>query len=133
MPENDARGRNRSGRDDAASDRPLPGRSARSHPGFAVVDEHGRAIGVIDPPSVIRRRRSGHQRSLPLGALLIPERLKVADADEHLDHVADRLSDLNVAHLPVVSRDDQTLGGYVGWKDLMRAKAQSDDDDRVRP
>ena len=105
---------------------------ARSHPSFPVVDEHGRAIGVIDPPSVIRWRRSGHHRSLPLGALLTPERLKVAHADEHLDRVADRLSDLNVAHLPVVSREDQTLVGYVGWKDLMRAKAQSDDDDQVR-
>jgi CBS-domain-containing membrane protein len=73
---------------------------ARSHPSLPVVDEHGRAIGVIDPPSVIRRRRSGHQRSLPLGALRIPERLKVADADEHLDHVADRLSDLNVPTCP---------------------------------
>jgi hypothetical protein len=32
-----------------------------------------------------------------------------------------------------MSRDDQTLVGYVGWKDLMRAKAQSDGYDRVRP
>ena len=64
---------------------------ARSHPSFPVVDEHGRAIGVIDPPSVIRWRKAGRHRSVPLGSLLTPERLKVAYVDEYLDRVADRL------------------------------------------
>ncbi|HEU4986629.1 MAG TPA: hypothetical protein VFT89_06145, partial [Rhizobiaceae bacterium] len=39
----------------------------------------------------------------------------------------------NVAHLPVVSRTDDRLVGYVGWKDLMRVrlKLQSEERDRA--
>jgi CBS domain-containing protein len=103
----------------------------RRHPSFPVVDDQGRTIGVIDPPSLIRWRRSGRHRNMPLASLLLPERLRVAHADEHLDRVADRLSEFNIAHLPVVTRGDQKLVGYVGWKDLMRAKIKSDNDDHV--
>jgi len=49
------------------------------------------------------------------------------DADgvlEHIDQhiVVDRLLQANAAHLVVVSRQDNTLAGYVGWRDLMSAK-----------
>jgi chloride channel protein, CIC family len=38
----------------------------------------------------------------------------------------------NVAHLPVISREDEKLVGYIGWKDLMRVrlKARSEELDR---
>ena len=41
-----------------------------------------------------------------------------------LDRLADRLSQINVSHLPVISREDQRLVGYIGWKDLMRVRAK---------
>ena len=38
----------------------------------------------------------------------------------------------NVAHLPVVAPGDGTLVGYVGWKDLMRAREKVRGGDRDR-
>jgi len=92
----------------------------RRHPSFPVVDAEGKVLGVVDPPSVIRWRRTGKHRNTPLADLLPPERLRAAYPDEYLETVADRLSEENIAHLPVVSRDDRKLVGYVVWKDLMR-------------
>ncbi len=39
----------------------------------------------------------------------------------------------NVAHIPVVSREDGRLVGYLGWKDLInvRARLQAEERDRV--
>jgi hypothetical protein len=34
------------------------------------------------------------------------------------------MSSANVAHLPVISRDDGRLVGYIGWKDLMRVRTK---------
>jgi CBS domain-containing protein len=104
----------------------------RTHPSFPVVDTQGRALGIIDPPSVIRWRRSGTHRTAPLAEILSPDRLVVAHPDEYLENVADRLSEANVAHMPVVSREDQTLVGYLGWKDLMRAKIRLQDEESQR-
>jgi len=42
------------------------------------------------------------------------------------------LTEANVAHLPVVSRHDQTLVGYLGWKDLMRAKMRLQEEEASR-
>jgi H+/Cl- antiporter ClcA/CBS domain-containing protein len=92
----------------------------RRHPSFPVVDTDGKVLGVIDPPSVIRWRRTGKHRNTPLADLFTPDRLRAAYPDEYLEDVARRLSEENIAHLPVVSRDDRTLVGYVVWKDLMR-------------
>ncbi|TGS16511.1 CBS domain-containing protein, partial [Mesorhizobium sp. M1C.F.Ca.ET.187.01.1.1] len=38
----------------------------------------------------------------------------------------------NVSHLPVVSRDEQRLVGYVGWKDLMRVRSRKQAEERER-
>ena len=104
----------------------------RGHPSFPVVDTEGRALGIIDPPSVIRWRRSGTHRTAPLAEILPPDRLVVAYPDEYLESVADRLSEANVAHLPVVSREGGKLVGYLGWKDLMRAKIRLQEEESQR-
>jgi len=96
----------------------------RAHPSFPVVDAEGRVLGIIDPPSVIRWRRSGRHRNTQLADLVSSDSLHVAHPDEYLESIADRLSEANIAHLPVVSRSDGTLVGYLGWKDLMRAKTR---------
>ncbi|GAB1583973.1 chloride channel protein [Phyllobacterium phragmitis] len=96
----------------------------RTHPSFPVVDGQGKVLGIVDPPSVIRWRRAGKRRNMPLAELLSSEHLLVAYPDEYLDMIADRLSEANVAHLPVVSRADNRLVGYLGWKDLMEAKTR---------
>ena len=38
----------------------------------------------------------------------------------------------NVSHLPVVSREDDRLVGYVGWKDLMRVRSKRQAEERDR-
>ncbi|MBB2974080.1 chloride channel protein [Mesorhizobium sp. RMAD-H1] len=96
----------------------------RAHPSFPAVDGQGKVLGIVDPPSVIRWRRAGKRRNMPLAELLSSEHLLVAYPDEYLDMIADRLSEANVAHLPVVSRADNRLIGYLGWKDLMEAKTR---------
>jgi chloride channel protein, CIC family len=94
------------------------------HPSFPVVDANHHVLGVIDPPSVLRWRRAGKHRTTTLGKLLAGSKITVAYPDEYLDQLADRLLQVNVAHLPVISREDQRLVGYIGWKDLMRVRAK---------
>ena len=95
-----------------------------SHPSFPVVDESERVLGIIDPPSVLRWRRAGKHRTTTLGQLLTGSKITFAYPDEYLADLADRLSQVNVAHLPVISREDRRLIGYIGWKDLMRVRAK---------
>jgi hypothetical protein len=38
----------------------------------------------------------------------------------------------NVSHLPVVTREGLQLVGYVGWKDLMRARSRKQAEERDR-
>jgi CBS domain-containing protein len=102
---------------------------ARRHPSFPVLDADGKVLGVIDPPLVIRWRRAGKHRKANLAELLSTDRPPVAYPDEYLEAVAERLSTANVAHLPVVSRADHVLVGYLGWKDLMRAKTRVQDEE----
>ena len=104
----------------------------RRHPSFPVVDGHGKVLGIIDPPLVIRLRRAGKHRNTRLAELLSSSRPRIAYPDEYLESVADRLTEANVAHLPVVSRHDQTLVGYLGWKDLMRAKMRLQEEEASR-
>src|SRR5487761_337956 len=85
---------------------------ATTHPSFPVVDAQRRVVGVIDPPAVLRWRRAGMRRTATLGELLAGAKVAVAHPDEYLESLADRLSAANVAHLPVVSREDGRLLGY---------------------
>jgi chloride channel protein, CIC family len=97
---------------------------ATTHPSFPVVDQDQHVLGTIDPPSVLRWRRAGKHRRSRLGELLTGSKINLAYPDEYLAELADRLSQVNVAHLPVISREDRRLVGYIGWKDLMRVRAK---------
>jgi H+/Cl- antiporter ClcA len=104
------------------------------HPSFPVVDAEGHVLGVIDPPQIMRWRRRGVHRHATLGELLAGAKITVAYPDEYLEGLADKLQTTNVSHMPVVSRQDARLIGYVGWKDLMRvrSKARAEERDRAR-
>jgi CBS-domain-containing membrane protein len=104
----------------------------RRHPSFPVVDADGHVLGIIDPPSVMRWRQAGKHRSATLGELLTGTRIIVADPDEYLESLVEKLMKANVAHLPVVTPDDGVLIGYVGWKDLMSARQKVRGEDRNR-
>jgi H+/Cl- antiporter ClcA len=104
------------------------------HPSFPVVDADGHVLGVIDPPQIMRWRRRGVHRHATLGELLGGAKITLAYPDEYLEALADKLQIANVSHLPVVSRQDAKLIGYVGWKDLMRvrSKTRAEEHDRAR-
>ena len=105
----------------------------RRHPSFPVVDADGRVLGIIDPPSVMNWRRSGKHRKATLGELLSGTRILVADPDEYLESLAEKMMKANVAHMPVVDPESGALVGYIGWKDLMQArqKVRTEDQDRA--
>jgi H+/Cl- antiporter ClcA len=102
------------------------------HPSFPVVDEGSHVLGIIDPPSVIAWRRAGRHRNSSLGELLAGSKITLAYPDEYLEVLAEKLMKANVAHLPVVSRDEEKLVGYVGWKDLMRVRLKARAEERDR-
>ncbi|HML29292.1 MAG TPA: chloride channel protein [Hyphomicrobium sp.] len=93
-----------------------------AHPTFPVVDRQGGVLGAIDPPTVIRWRRSGEQRTATLEDLLKGTKPIVAHPDEHLDIVVERMNSANVAHLAVVDRDAGQLVGYICWKDIIHSQ-----------
>jgi CIC family chloride channel protein len=95
-----------------------------THPSFPVIDAARRVVGIIDPPTVIGWRRAGRDRRLTLGELLHGTTVPVAQPDEHLEEVIDRMMTLNVAHLAVIGGDDPALLGYVSWKDLLRVRGR---------
>jgi CBS domain-containing protein len=102
------------------------------HPSFPVVDEEKHVLGIVDPPSVIAWRHAGRHRSSSLGELLAGSKFTLAYPDEYLEVLAEKLMKANVAHLPVVSRDEERLVGYVGWKDLMRVRLKLRAEERDR-
>ncbi|MGH6993138.1 MAG: chloride channel protein, partial [Caulobacteraceae bacterium] len=103
-----------------------------NHPSFPVVDPDDHVLGVIDPPTVMGWRRAGKHRNSTLAELLAGVKLNVANPDEYLEALAYRLSIVNVAHLPVVSRKDGRLVGYIGWNDLMTVRAKIQAEERHR-
>ncbi|MBZ9858156.1 chloride channel protein [Mesorhizobium sp. CA12] len=102
------------------------------HPSFPVIDEAGHVLGVIDPPAILRWRRNGKHRKATLGELLAGNKITLAYPDEYLEALSDKLLLANVSHLPVVSREDERLVGYIGWKDMMRVRSKKQAEERDR-
>ncbi|RWB77817.1 MAG: chloride channel protein [Mesorhizobium sp.] len=102
------------------------------HPSFPVIDEAGHVLGVIDPPAILRWRRNGKHRKATLGELLAGSKITLAYPDEYLEALSDKLLTANVSHLPVVSREDERLVGYIGWKDMMRVRSKGQAEERDR-
>ncbi|MBZ9846698.1 chloride channel protein [Mesorhizobium sp. CA14] len=102
------------------------------HPSFPVIDEAGHVLGVIDPPAILRWRRNGKHRKATLRELLAGSKITLAYPDEYLEALSDKLLTANVSHLPVVSREDERLVGYIGWKDMMRVRSKKQAEERDR-
>ncbi|TGQ04809.1 MULTISPECIES: chloride channel protein [unclassified Mesorhizobium] len=102
------------------------------HPSFPVIDEAGHVLGVIDPPAILRWRRNGKHRNATLGELLAGSKITLAYPDEYLEALSDKLLNANISHLPVVSREDERLVGYIGWKDMMRVRSKKQAEERER-
>lgn len=105
---------------------------ARYH-SLPVIDDNGRVLGIVDPPTLLNWRRGGRHRHAVLGELLAGTRTALVYPHEYLETAAERLSAANAACLPVVSPEHGRLVGYIGWEDLMRVrtKLQSEERDRA--
>jgi CBS domain-containing protein len=103
------------------------------HPSFPVVDENGQVLGIVNPPTVLGWRHAGKHRQTPLKELLEGQGVVTAFPDEYLEGIVDRMMVTNVAQMAVISRGDQRLVGYIGWKDLLRirSKLQAEESKRV--
>jgi H+/Cl- antiporter ClcA len=104
----------------------------RAHPSFPVVGADAKVLGIIDPPTVLRWRRTGTNRHALLGELLSGAAAPIAYPDEYLENVADRLLEAGTSHLAIISRQGDKLVGYLGWKDLMRARTRLRDEESNR-
>jgi chloride channel protein, CIC family len=103
------------------------------HPSFPVLDADRHVLGIVNPPAVIGWRHAGKHRQSTLKELLAGQKLVTAFPDEYLEGIVDRMMSTNVAQIPVISRTDSTLVGYVGWKDVLRIrdKLQAEETKRV--
>jgi len=102
------------------------------HPSFPVVDAANRVLGIVDPPAVLQWRRAGKHRRTALRDLLMGSRPVIGHPDEYLDAIIERMSLANVAHIPIVTREDARLVGYIGWRDLMQTRARLRAEERER-
>ena len=105
---------------------------ATQHPSFPVVDAEYRVLGIVDPPAVLRWRRAGKHRRTTLSELLAGNRQLIGYPDEYLDAIIERMSLANVAHIPIIAREDARLAGYIGWRDLIQARARLQAEERER-
>jgi H+/Cl- antiporter ClcA/CBS domain-containing protein len=103
-----------------------------AHPSFPVVTEDGKVLGILNPPAVLRWRRAGKHRRTTLAELLEGTSVIVAYPNEYLEQIADRMSTANVAHVPVVTHEEERLVGYLSWRDLMSARLKQHADERQR-
>ena len=94
-----------------------------THPSFPVIDarapcaRHRRSAGR----AALAARRTSIARPR-LGSCRGRRKVPVAYPDEYLEGLVDRMTEANVAHIPVISREDASLVGYLGWKDLLRIR-----------
>ena len=102
------------------------------HPSFPVVDLDGRVLGIVDPPAVIEWRRGGKGREVTLAELLVGQKPVLADPEEYLEGPIDRIIRTNVAHMAVVSSPNGRLVGYLGWRDLLRARSRMKEEETER-
>ncbi|MGH8258096.1 MAG: chloride channel protein, partial [Steroidobacteraceae bacterium] len=102
------------------------------HPSFPVIDEGRRVLGVVDPPLLQSWLHGGKPPDSQLGALLAGATVPLASPDEYLDGVITRMVQTNATHVPVVSRSDGQLVGYLSWRDLLRAWERTQQQDMLR-
>jgi H+/Cl- antiporter ClcA len=104
-----------------------------THPSFPVVDAENRVIGILNPPTVLAWRRAGKHRTAALAELFAEHRPPpVAYPDVYIESLVEQMSNANVAHMPVVSRQDRRLVGYVAWKDLLGVRRRTREQERHR-
>jgi Mg/Co/Ni transporter MgtE len=92
-----------------------------------------RVIGVLNPPKVLAWRRSGKHRNATLAELFAGQKPPpVAYPDWYVENLVEQMSEANIAHVSVVSREDQKLVGYIAWKDILRVRTRRHEEESKR-
>ena len=103
------------------------------HPSFPVVDAEKHVLGILNPPTVLAWRRAGKHRKATLAELFAGHRPPpVAYPDSYIEGLIEEMTKANVAHMPVVSRGDQQLVGYIAWKDVLRVLSKQREQENSR-
>jgi CIC family chloride channel protein len=102
------------------------------HPSFPVLDSDRRVLGIVNPPAVLGWRHAGKHRQSTLKELLADQKVVTAYPDEYLESIVDRMMTMNVAQIPIISRNDAHLEGYIGWKDLLRVRSKLQIEEKQR-
>jgi len=103
------------------------------HPSFPVVDAENHVLGILNPPTVLAWRRAGRHRTSTLAELLAEQRTPpVAYPDWYLENLVEQMTKANIAHVPVVSREDQRLVGYIAWKDVLNVRSRRHEAESLR-
>jgi CBS domain-containing protein len=104
-------------------------RSPESHLGYPVVDAAGDLVGVVTRSDVLALPESPETTV----ADLVRRPPIVAYPDETCRTAAERMAGAGIGRLPVVRREDPNhLSGIVTLSDLLKARAQTIDDERRR-
>lgn len=102
------------------------------HPSFPVVNSAGDVLGIVEAPVLIGWRRAHKRLGSTLADLLAGKPLPLAHPDEYLEDLINRMSSQHFAHVIVVSRADQRVVGYVGWRDLLRVRVLAREEESAR-
>ncbi|HET9863639.1 MAG TPA: chloride channel protein [Steroidobacteraceae bacterium] len=92
------------------------------HKSYPLVDAHGKFAGMISRANVLRWTMDGEDALAKLSAVTRMDELLVAQPDEPVGHLADRMGQFDVGRVPVVAAD-QRLVGIVARKDLLKIRA----------
>ncbi len=106
--------------------------AATMHPSFPVLDGGNRVIGTIDSSTILRWRHNGRSHETTLAEMLDDGDVPCVYPDEWVENLIARLSAANLSYLPVLSRRDARLVGYVGWNDVLQARSRIQIEQRQR-
>jgi CIC family chloride channel protein len=105
------------------------------HKSYPVVDDDGRAVGMVSRSDVLRWSREGWPKGRTLGDLADERQLFLGYTDELVGHLADRMAAADIARVPVIDRATGKLEGLLARRDLLRVRASATrtERDRERP
>ena len=105
------------------------------HKSYPVKDAQGRFAGMISRADVLRWTMNGEDALAKLAEVTRPDEILVAEPDELVGGLADRMGHFDVGRVPVITPGDGQLVGIVARKDLLKIRAhlRAHEHDRTAP
>ena len=93
-----------------------------AHKSYPVVDQDGRAIGMVSRSDVLRWTREGWEVGATLASRNGAALLFAGYPDELVGQLADRMAAADIGRVPIVERGSGKLVGLVARRDLLTAR-----------